>query len=79
MPAIGQIKSHNPVFRLQESWKDLKIGRRARQGLHIAPPLLRVESISLKSSFLTKQFNLVNVLISAIVTITGVAFRILGL
>lgn len=46
-------------------------------GLHIHSPLVRWETICFQSSLLTETFYLINVLVATIVTLSGIALRVL--
>ena len=77
MAAMGQIQTHQAVVRTHQGLVDLEVGRAATQTLHIDPPLLRVEVEGAEGAGLAGQLNGVNVLVPAVVTSPGVAFRIL--
>jgi hypothetical protein len=64
-------------MRLHDGLVDLQIGRASAQSLDIDSPLLRVKTKRLESASLAEKFNLVNVLVSTIVTSTRVALGIL--
>jgi hypothetical protein len=77
MTSMGKIQAHQSLVRLHDGLVDLQIGRAPAQSLNIDPPLLRVKTKSLESTSLAEKFNLIDVLVSTVVTSTGVAFGIL--
>lgn len=59
---------HYPVMWLKKCSINLKISRRTRQWLDIDTPLLSIQVECSQSPFLTKNFKLINILISTIVS-----------
>ena len=55
----------------------LKVGRAAAQTLDVDTPLLGIQVKGFKGTLLTKQLDLINVLVAAIVPGTGIALGIL--
>ena len=52
MTAMRQVQGHDALMRQDEGCVDCKVGGRARQGLHVDPPLGRVQPEGLKGAIL---------------------------
>lgn len=74
---VGQVETHETAVRRHDSLVDLQVGRAATEALNVDTPLLVVEVEGIESTTLAEQLDLVNVLVTAIVTSTGVALRVL--
>ena len=77
MSSVRQIQPHQSVMWSHKGLVHLQVGRTAAQALHIDTPLLRVEMESLQCSLLARQFHGVNVLVSSIVSCSGVSLGVL--
>lgn len=77
MTAMRKIQTHQAAMGGHDSLVDLKVGRAAAEALNIDTPLLGVNIEGLESTTLAKQLNLVDVLVTAVVTSTGQALRVL--
>ena len=77
MSTMGQVKTHKPVVRPHNGLVSLEVCRATTQALYVDTPLLRVEVESLESTSLASKLNGIDVLVSTIVTSTGVALRVL--
>ncbi|VEU40698.1 unnamed protein product [Pseudo-nitzschia multistriata] len=73
----GQIQSHDSFMRAKEGGVDGKIGRGPRVRLDIDAPLLGVQSIGCERTLLAKNLDLVNNLVTSVVSGVGETFRIL--
>ena len=74
---MGQVKTHKTVMRAHEGLVDLEVGRATRETLDVDTPLLRVEVESLESTSLAGELNGIDVLVTTIVTSSGVTLRVL--
>jgi hypothetical protein len=74
---MGQVKTHETLMGLHNGLVDLEVGRRTRESLDIDTPLIRGEVEGLESTLLTESLNAINVLITTVVTGTGVTLRVL--
>jgi len=74
---VGQVKTHEAVVRAHEGLVDLEVGRATRETLDVDTPLLRVEVESLESTSLAGKLNGIDVLVTTIVTSSGVTLRVL--
>lgn len=77
MATVGQVKTHETLMGLHDGLVDLEVGRRAREGLNVDTPLVSSDVESIKSTLLTESFNTINVLVTTVVTSTGVTLRVL--
>lgn len=77
MATVRQVKTHEPLVWAHDGLIDLQVGRAAAQALNVDAPFLRVKAECLKSSLLAEQLDGVNVLVSSVVTGTGVALGVL--
>ena len=77
MTTFGQRHSHEAFARRDQSCEDGKVSRAAREGLHIARPLFRVEIVGLERSLLRQSLNLIDKLVAAVVSSTRVTLGIL--
>lgn len=74
---VGKIKTHQTVMGAHESLVNLQVGRAATQTLDIDTPLGGVQVEGLKGTLLACDLNGINVLVSTVVTGTGVTLRVL--
>lgn len=74
---VRQVQTHQTAVRRHQSLVDLQVGRATTEGLNIDTPLLRVEVEGGQSTLLAENLNLVNVLVSTVVTSTGLALGVL--
>lgn len=74
---VRQVKTHETVVRAHEGLVDLQVGRATTQALDIDTPLLRVEVEGLESTSLAGKLNGIDVLVTTIVTSSGVSLRVL--
>mmetsp|Transcript_15044 Transcript_15044/g.39547 ORF Transcript_15044/g.39547 Transcript_15044/m.39547 type:complete len:430 (+) Transcript_15044:388-1677(+) len=75
--AVRKVKAHDAPMRLQDRSEDLEVGRRARERLHVHAPFLRVEVEGLEGAVLAHGFDLVDLLVAAVVAGAWVALRVL--
>lgn len=68
MAAVGKIKTHESSVDRHDSLVDLQIGRATTQRLNIDSPLRRIEVEGLKRALLAEELDLVDVLVSAVIT-----------
>ena len=74
---VRKVETHETVMGAHESLVDLQVGRAATKALNVDTPLVGVEVECLKGTGLAEQLDSVNVLVSTIVTSTGVTLGIL--
>lgn len=74
---VGEVKTHQAVVRAHDGLVDLQVGRRATQALDVDTPLLRVQVESLEGTLLAGDLNGIDVLVTTIVTGTGVTLGVL--
>mmetsp|Transcript_28530 Transcript_28530/g.83979 ORF Transcript_28530/g.83979 Transcript_28530/m.83979 type:complete len:391 (-) Transcript_28530:12-1184(-) len=77
MSATGEVESHDAIVRTEEAGVHRKVGRRAGVGLDVHAPLFRVESVGLEGSFLTERLNLIDHLVSSVVSSVGETLGVL--
>ena len=77
MATVGEVKTHQSAVGRHNSLVDLEVGRGSRKALDVDTPLLGIEVEGLESTLLAKKLNLVDVLVSTIVTSTGVTLGVL--
>jgi len=77
MATVGKIQAHKPLVRPHDGLVHLQIGRATAQALDIDTPLLRIQTKGVESALLAKQFDLVNMLVTAIVPGARVSLRVL--
>jgi hypothetical protein len=77
MTTMRQIQTHESVMGLHDGLVDLQVCRRTRQALNIDAPLIGGDAEGLERALLAQQLNLVDLLVTAIVSGTGVALRVL--
>mmetsp|Transcript_25925 Transcript_25925/g.54060 ORF Transcript_25925/g.54060 Transcript_25925/m.54060 type:complete len:435 (+) Transcript_25925:409-1713(+) len=75
--ARWQIETHDAVMRAQESRVDGKVSGRARVGLDIDAPFFRIQSVGGQGAFLAHDFDLIDHLITSVITSVWETFRIL--
>lgn len=64
-------------MRSQQSSVDGKISRRSRVRLHVDTPLVRIQAVRLEGTGLAKNFDLVDVLVAAVVSLARIALGVL--
>lgn len=74
---VREVKTHQTIVGAHESLVDLQIGRAAAQALHVDTPLGGVQVEGLESTLLAGNLNGINVLVTTVVTSTGVALGVL--
>jgi hypothetical protein len=77
MSTVGQVQAHKSIVRLHQRLVDLQIGGAATQALHIDAPLLLIQTKDLQCPLLALNFDLIDELITAIVTRTRITFGVL--
>lgn len=77
MTTVGKVKTHKTVMGFHDSLVHLQVCRRSRQTLNVDTPLLSVEVERLESTLLAESLDRVDVLVTTIVTGTGVSLRVL--
>lgn len=73
---VRQIKTHEPLMGLHDSLVDLQICRASTQALDIDTPFLRVQMEGFQSTGLACQLNLVNMLVSTVVSSSWITFGV---
>ena len=58
-------------------WTYLKVGRRSRERLHVNAPLRGIQVEGFEGALLTQQLNLINVLVSTVVSSPRITFTVL--
>lgn len=76
MSSIRKIQSHNSTTRSDNTCEDREISRRARIRLDIHTPFIFVQSVNIERPFLAKTLEGVDVFGSAIVSQSGITFRV---
>lgn len=74
---VRKVQAHQTTVGWHQSLIDLQVGWATTQGLYVDAPLGRVEVEGFEGTLLAKKFNLVNVLVSAIVASTRLALGVL--
>lgn len=74
---VGKVKTHQTIVGTHESLVDLQVGRAATQALDVDTPLGGVQTEGLESTLLAGDLNGINVLVTTVVTSTGVTLRVL--
>jgi hypothetical protein len=77
MATVGEVETHETTVRGHDGLVDLEVGRAARQALDVDTPLLGVDVEGLEGTLLAEKLDLVDVLVAAIVTGTGVTLGVL--
>jgi hypothetical protein len=77
MTTMGQIKTHETVMWFHKGLVHLKVGRTTTQALDVDTPFVRLDVEGLESSILAKDLDLVDVLVTAIVSGARIALRVL--
>lgn len=75
--SVGKVETHQTVVGAHESLVDLQVGRATTQTLNVDTPLLRVQIERLESTRLASKLNRVDVLVTTVVTSSGVSLRVL--
>lgn len=75
--AVRKIQTHETVMGAHESLVDLQVGRATTETLNVDTPLLGVEVESLQGTSLAGELNGINVLVTTVVTSTGVTLGVL--
>ena len=73
---MGKVKTHESLMRSHDGLIDLEIGRTATQALNIDAPFRRVKMEGSESTSLAGQLNLVDLLVSTIVSCAWVTLRV---
>lgn len=74
---VGEVKTHQAVVGAHQSLVNLKVGRGARQTLDVDTPLGGVKVEGLESTVLASDLNGIDVLVTTVVTGTGVTLGVL--
>jgi hypothetical protein len=77
MATVGEVETHETFMGTHEGLVDLEVGRATTQALNVDTPLIGVEVESLEGTGLAQKLNGVNVLVSTVVTSTGVTLGVL--
>jgi hypothetical protein len=77
MATVGEIETHETVMGAHESLVDLQVGRATTEALNVDTPLLGVEVEGLEGTGLAEKLNGIDVLVSTVVTSTGVTLGVL--
>jgi hypothetical protein len=75
--ARRKVKAHNTVVRVQESGVNLEVSGRAGVRLNVDTPSLLIETKGSESTLLAHSLNLVNKLVTTIVTLARITLRVL--
>ena len=73
----GKIESHDTVMGSEKTSVHGKVGRGTRVRLDINTPLIRIQAVRLEGTLLAKFFNLVDNLVTTIVTSVGETLSVL--
>lgn len=65
---VGKVQTHQTTVRRHESLVDLQVCRASTEALDVYTPLGGVEVEGLESTLLAEKLNLVNVLVTTVVT-----------
>jgi hypothetical protein len=79
MTAVREIERENAVMNVHNGGIGVQVGRRAREGLDVDTPFLGAKVEGLERTLLAKTLCLVDVLVSSIVSLARVTFRVLVL
>lgn len=74
---VGETKTHDTVLGLDESSEGSKVGSRSRVWLDVDTPDSGVKVEGLKGTLAGEVLELVNILVTTVVTSTGETFRVL--
>mmetsp|Transcript_14959 Transcript_14959/g.47613 ORF Transcript_14959/g.47613 Transcript_14959/m.47613 type:complete len:352 (+) Transcript_14959:270-1325(+) len=77
MPPRRQVQPHHSVVRLQQRRVGGKVGGRARVWLDVHTPLVRIQAEEVQRTRLAQPFQLVDVLVAAVITCAGKTLRVL--
>ena len=77
MASVGEIQTHQAVVGAHKSLVDLQVGRAATQALNVDTPLGRVEVEGLQGTSLACELDGIDVLVTTVVTGTGVTLGVL--
>mmetsp|Transcript_28829 Transcript_28829/g.84506 ORF Transcript_28829/g.84506 Transcript_28829/m.84506 type:complete len:327 (+) Transcript_28829:985-1965(+) len=77
--AMGQVEAHEAIVRLEQRGKDVHVGRRPGEGLHVDAPFVRVKVERFERALAAHALCCVDPLVAAVVPRTGVALRVLVL
>jgi len=75
--SLGERHAHQTLAGWNKRGVNSEVSGTAREGLNIASPLVLIESVGLESAFLRQKLDLVNELVSTVVTGARVAFGVL--
>lgn len=70
MTAVGKIQAHDAIVGLKKGSVDCEIGWRSGIGLDVDAPFLWVQFVSFQRTFLRENLDLINKLVSAVVSET---------
>ena len=73
---VRQVKTHQAIMGSHDSLVDLEVCRASTQALDVDAPFLGIQVEGLESASLAGQLNGINVLVSTIVSGTGVALGV---
>lgn len=74
---MWEVQTHEPSMRRHDGLVDLEVGRAATQALDIDTPPVRIEVEGREGAALAEELDLIDVLVAAVVTLAGVALRVL--
>ena len=74
---VGEVKTHQAIVGAHQSLVNLQVGGGARQTLDVDTPLGGVKVEGLESTVLASDLNGIDVLVTTVVTGTGVALGVL--
>ena len=74
--ARGEVEAHDTIVRAEQGGVDGEVGGRAGVGLDIDAPLLGVEAVRLEGALLAKGLDLIDDLVTAVVTSAGKALGV---
>lgn len=75
--SVRKVKTHQAVVGAHQSLVHLQVGRATTQALNVDTPLRRVQVEGVESARLASKLDGVNVLVTTIVTSSGVSLRVL--
>lgn len=76
MATMGKVKTHEPSMYRHKRLIHLQVGRATAEGLDIDTPFCGIEMKRLESALLAKKLDLVNMLISSVVSGSGSALAV---
>ena len=76
MASRRKIQTHHAATRSQQTRVHSQVARRSGIGLNVHAPLFRIQMISSQSTLLAQLFDLVDVLVASVITMTRISLRV---